>query len=179
MRNLFIPGLLALILATGCSNDAPTAVRVEDAAHFSRAAGQGRDQVPFKARVEGRTESVRISPVLLRVDFDGFGQATHLGRTHAQASLDVDAAFAFEGEVALTAADGSQLFLLVTGQLVLREFPIFDVAGAYEVTGGTGRFVGATGGGTLEGELDFDADEASIELTGTVSSVGSGRGAGS
>jgi hypothetical protein len=179
MRRQLVSSLLAMVVVAGCAHDAPTAVHAEDAAQFSKAASQGRQQVPFRARVEGRTESVRVSPELLRVDFDGSGQATHLGRTRVQASLEVDQFFAFTGEMTLTGADGSQLFGTVSGQLLLREFPIFDVVGSYEITGGTRRFAGASGDGGLTGELDFDADEASIELTGTVSSVGSGRAAGS
>jgi hypothetical protein len=176
MHRHLISSLLATAIVAGCAPDAPTPVAVEDAAHLSRAASQGKDRVPFKARVEGRTESLRVSPDLLLVDFEGSGQATHLGRTQVAASLEVDEFFAFTGEVTLRGADGSQLIGTVSGQLLLREFPIFDVVGNYEITGGTRRFAGASGSGTIVGELDFEADQASIELSGTVSSVGTLRG---
>jgi hypothetical protein len=175
MRKFLVSSLLLVSIAAGCAHDAPTTVSAEDAATVARATSQGRDQVPFMATVAGRTASVRISPMLLLVEFQGRGRATHLGRVRMEGSLEVDDAFAFAGDMLVIGADGSQLIGTVSGQLVLRDFPIFDVVGTYSIADGTRRFAGAGGGGTLQGELNFDTDEVILELEGTVSSVGSLR----
>jgi hypothetical protein len=105
-------------------------------------------------------------PPVLR--FSGHGTGTHLGR----ASVEGGAVFGEEvspgcfrledDEVILTAADGSELFL-VNEAVDCVNPPHVSATGTYTVVGGTGRFDGASGEGTVStaalitGELPDDS----------------------
>lgn len=92
---------------------------------------------------------------------DGTGEATHLGRMAVHLDSTVCAT-----EATLTAADGDQLWmdLVFVGDDPATSALFFN----YAITGGTGRFVGATGSGsytfydtfptelnTINGTIDF------------------------
>ncbi|MGI9181389.1 MAG: hypothetical protein ACR2H9_12925 [Longimicrobiaceae bacterium] len=180
MYKHLIPILLLLSAATACTRDLPMQPELAEIL-WPLQTMESAKQVPFKARLEGRTEGIfghaGCPPVHYGVSFTGSGQATHLGRTEATGFLCLDAAtFTFTGgTMTLTGADGSQLHGTLDGQLVPQEWPLFEVAGTYAITGGSGRFAGASGSGVLRGEVNWETDEASFELEGTVSSVGSLR----
>jgi hypothetical protein len=50
----------------------------------------------------------------------------------------------------------------------LRFSSLYHGTGHWEVTGGTGRFLGATGQGTIEGDADFNQGRFVIAMVGTV-----------
>ena len=54
----------------------------------------------------------------------------------------------------MTFANGDKLFLTMTGY-ALQPFSLKETVGSYTVTGGTGRFEGATGGWTFDAHFDF------------------------
>ena len=78
-------------------------------------------------------------------------------------------------------------FTTANGDIVLVKFHFFatsadgihyDVAGTWEIAGGTGRFDGGTGGGSYNGLVVFDSATTAagdFELTGTISSVGNSK----
>ena len=71
------------------------------------------------------------------------GHATHLGRFTATAVVDVDLVTGnAQGPWTLTAANGDQLFLTMAAVPGRAEN---QGIGSFQVTGGTGRFAGATG----------------------------------
>lgn len=167
--------LLLTVVVTACTRDLPTESEIKEIFRLENRAENAR-QVPFKGRFDGTTQSVRVDDATLQVAFTGAGQATHLGHTHAEATLNLNSVtFEFTGATTLTGADGSQLYGTLSGQLVPREWPLFDVVGSYTITGGTRRFAGASGSGAVRGEVNWETDEASFQLEGTVSSVGSLR----
>jgi hypothetical protein len=110
------------------------------------------DQVPFQGAYQG---TFTIAGPLLT--FSGEGTATHLGSSTilGETALAPDPTNPFclnivEDEVTLTAADGDELHLVNAGQDCLDPATgrITGTA-ATTVVGGTGRFLNATGSGTI------------------------------
>jgi hypothetical protein len=110
-----------------------------------------KTSVPFKGVFEGTFE---INPANLHLHFSGEGPASHLGDSGIVGDSQlVPAGPCFEiatDAVTLSAANGDQLFLTNSGQ------DCFDAAGnivgnaTFTITGGTGRFDGASGTGTTQ-----------------------------
>jgi hypothetical protein len=101
---------------------------------------------PWKGRASGAvTAAVPVSGgVILTTHAEG--QSTHLGRfTRVETSFLDGATGAIDGSMVITAADGDQLFVTIAGGFISPN----DVTGTYDVTGGTGRFEGASGGATF------------------------------
>src|SRR5712692_1250317 len=73
----------------------------------------------------------------------------------------------------ITAANGDQVFIAATGTFCQSSPTTGTDAGPDTVTGGTGRFTGATGGGTFTATLTFNATftggSSSEVYTGTIS----------
>ena len=66
--------------------------------------------------------------------------------------------FAAQHSDTLTAADGSQLFVRVVEDACQEGPGAYHCIGTYTVTGGTGRFAGASGTGTFDGHVSFNPD---------------------
>ena len=99
----------------------------------------GADQaVPFKGRAEYTLTAVEPDGTLR---YSGTGNATHLGLFTADASLFPDGDGKFSATATFTAANGDQLFLIAEGAFTSPT----SVVGTATITGGTGRFEGATG----------------------------------
>ena len=64
--------------------------------------------------------------------------------------------FGAEHSDILTAADGAQLVLRVVENACGEGPGAYHCIGTYTITGGTGRFVGATGTGTFDGHVNFN-----------------------
>jgi hypothetical protein len=58
----------------------------------------------------------------------------------------------------LTGGDGSRIFLCVVENACLEGISAYHCIGTYTVTGGTGRFAGATGSGGFDGHVSFNPD---------------------
>ena len=118
------------------------------------AAEAGNPSRPFEASLVGNANPVPTEdPCVLINTETGSGQARHLGR-FTWASVETvhvcsDPA-QIEGEFVMTAANGDQVFGVYQTQAEF-DFGTNTIAafGDYEITGGTGRFQGAQGGGTL------------------------------
>jgi len=139
-----------------------------------------RDLVPFKATFTGSSTSGPGAPCAapaLRSDILGVGHATHLGKftTVQHHCFDPgDPTFAFtEGFYTFTGANGDTIFGTYHGHLVPIGGPVFAIVGEFTIEGGTGRFVGATGGGTASGTLNVATGVTTVMLDGVISSPGS------
>jgi hypothetical protein len=121
------------------------------------------DQVvrAFSATVEGNATPVPIDPCTLLNTESATGWALHLGLITLETSETVDACSnpagaEVHGDFVMTAANGDQLFGNYD-TLADLDFVTFRVTaiGDFHITGGTGRFEGATGGGviTADGSL--------------------------
>ena len=141
----------------------------------ARAAGEK----PFHANFITQFETMLEFP-LLHFTVSSQGQATYMGKTTAF-SDDQVVNLAYGKETAtytLTAANGDTLVLAlqvpVGGIINVEEGTIFF--GVYAITGGTGRFTGATGSGVFGGSGLYLTETDGIgafAVVGTISLPGS------
>jgi len=136
-------------------------------------------QVPFKGSDVGHFEIPGLcQDGSARVVIGGTGTATHLGRyTYAANECFDPATGSFAGIHTFTAANGDRLFGSYAGQVTPTDDP--DVASYQEqllITGGTGRFAGATGVLEANGLANLATGAYSQTLSGSLSSPGSAGG---
>ena len=139
----------------------------------SAAAGH---QVPFRASYSGTAAFTSATTAL----FTGTGIASHLGRstnvnhiTVTGPATSCSGGFANINVETLTAANGDTLELRGPHDVGCPTRPgVVHGTGDWTVTGGTGRFAGATGQGTFDGVADFNRGTFSFQLTGTISAPG-------
>jgi hypothetical protein len=113
---------------------------------------RAESDVPFKGTFAG---TFAIDPATLQLQFAGGGPASHLGASAivGASQLMPSGPGCFEivtDTVTLTADNGDQLVLTNSGQDCFDETGRIIGMAAFTVTGGTGRFAGATGTGTTE-----------------------------
>jgi hypothetical protein len=109
----------------------------------ARATEAGKE-VPFKGHSSGTVTTTGFDPATgtAFTHVDGEGRATHLGHFTVTGHVEVDVATGVpHGTWTLTAANGDQLFLDMGGSGIDDHHGF----GAFTVTGGTGRFEGASG----------------------------------
>jgi hypothetical protein len=120
----------------------------------------------------GGSESFAVEPPLLLINGSGTGKATHLG--HCMATWDREAFLADGSQTAsyhFIAANGDSLFVESIGQADLTLAPDIHVVENGTITGGTGRFAGATGSFTLERVVVLtgpDSDTVSGSFDGAI-----------
>ena len=117
-------------------------------APFARAG----DTVPFEGIFEG---TFAINPFTLQLHFEGDGLARQLGDSEivgdSQLAPNGPGCFAIVADaVTLTAANGDHLFLTNVGEDCFDDTGHIVGSATFTVTGGTGRFAGATGTGTTQ-----------------------------
>ena len=142
----------------------------------SAAAGH---QVPFRASYSGAATFNSATGTAL---FTGTGIASHLGRstnvnniTVLSGPVSCPGGFANKNVETLTAANGDTLELRGphdVGCPTPTDPNVVHGTGDWTVTGGTGRFAGATGQGIFVGGADFTKHTFSFQLTGTISAPG-------
>ena len=112
------------------------------------AAAEGqRKQVPFRGRLEGLATATPIAPPFVAVNLEGSGNATQLGRFDVSISLVANATDGTAvGTYEFTAANGDTLTADFTERFTPTDVPgVFSDVITATITGGTGRFAGATG----------------------------------
>jgi hypothetical protein len=141
------------------------------------ASAAGTHQNPFEASYSGTAAFTSATTAL----FTGTGSARRLGRSTNVNHITVSGPASCPGGFAninvetLTAANGDTLVLTGDRDEGCPTGPnAVHGTGDWTVTGGTGRFAGATGHGTFDGVADFNQGTFSFRLTGTISApVGS------
>jgi hypothetical protein len=133
-------------------------------------------QVPFKANLSlqgalGNPNTCTNGTLLIVIS--GGGYATHLGATTDQQShcQNVLNGQVTDGQYTFTSANGDTISGTYSAQLIPSGASSI-IQGQFTITGGTGRFSGASGGGAASGIQRADGS-ASLTWTGTISSVGS------
>ena len=141
-------------------------------------AGLSNDrEVPFKGRLEGDVTITPLTPPFLSVSVEGTGNATHLGRFTVKIPHVVNFTNSTStGTYTFTAANGDTLAAGFTGQGSPAPTPgVLSVVEISTITGGTGRFAGATGSFTVE-RLVYQATGLTTgSVEGTISSPGAGK----
>ncbi len=140
------------------------------------ARGLSREEVPFKGSLEGVvTRRTPLTPPLVSLLTEGTGNATHLGRFTVEIAHVVNTvARTLTGSYEFTAANGDTLIADVTGQFgpTLENPRVLLSVETATITGGTGRFAGATGSFTVERLLNLDTFLTTVSFEGTISSPG-------
>lgn len=128
--------------------------------------------VPFKVDCVTYPEVVGgglgLGYFVLEIPADCIG--THLGNSDWYADSFVDIStppppFPQTGEMVFTAANGAQLVGTFSGLAAPNNIGGFDYWGTYQITGGTGRFSGASGSGTYYGGADGETGVLTFEGT--------------
>jgi hypothetical protein len=129
------------------------------------------EQAPFKGRLEGNVTVTPLAPPRLHVDVEATGNATHLGRFALEIPHVVDPATrTAAGTYEFTAANGDKLYADFTGTATPTATPgVLSIEETAIITGGTGRFAGATGSFTSERLYDTTAGTTTGSFEGTIS----------
>jgi hypothetical protein len=134
------------------------------------------EQVPFKGTFDAVSAQTPIPPVV-HDEITGEGQATHLGRFDVVVSATVDLATRTGmGTYTFVAANGDTLTATFTGASQPTATPgVFLITENATITGGTGRFAGATGGFVVERLFEPATHAVTGRIAGTVSSPGANK----
>ena len=134
-----------------------------------------KPNVPFKASLITQ-ETLGFNPVACPTTFlqgttVASGNATHMGSVTLRSTdcvVQADGQLTFtDGRLVLTAANGDQIIATYSGMLLpTAELPVYSLSGSYTVIGGTGRFEGATGSGTLQGSSNIVTGRGGYTATG-------------
>ena len=121
------------------------------------------DDVPFKAEMTATDQDFEPGefPVLGTFTTTSEGTGTHIGKfTSVGVSTLVytSAGIWFEGTATTVAADGDEIHSETWGFT----WDPGDVEGYFEITGGTGRFDGATGSGTISATMGDDGVQTAV-----------------
>jgi hypothetical protein len=131
-------------------------------------------EVPFRGRLEGRDSITQVDPLFLLSVMKGTGDGTELFRftvlrmatVNLLANTDI-------GSIAFTAANGDILIADYTGQASATETPgVLFVRETAFISGGTGRFAGATGSFIVTSSFNLATNLTTGSFAGTISSPG-------
>jgi len=134
-------------------------------------------QVPFHGSLEGLVTRSGAPPIVT-VDVEAEGKASHLGRFEVSIPHEV--------EIATRTATGSYLFVAANGDTLTADFvghsnptdedpTVLYIVEEATITGGTGRFAGATGSFICERLYDTVAGATTGSFEGTISSPGANK----
>jgi hypothetical protein len=150
------------------------------AALLGPAVTQARSPNPFSATI-GIAEVIQPDPTgtcPLVGDISGSGTASHLGKVTLISrdciipmNPELTAFSFFSNRLILTAANGDQIFATYSGTLI-GQGGVGAISGGYQIIGGTGRFLNATGAGTVQGIENITGTppfKGQVQLTGTIS----------
>jgi len=128
------------------------------------------EQVPFKGSFDG-TVSHTPAPPFDSVLVEATGNATHLGQFEVSIPHLVNLATrTATGTYEFTAANGDKIYAEFVGHSTPTDVPnVIAIVEVGQITGGTGRFAGATGSFTTERLFDRAALKTVGSFTGTMS----------
>lgn len=130
---------------------------------------------PFNAHSAGTiaivySEENECYPYFPRVEFTGSGTGTHIGNHTSEWYVCINEQQGLEGSFygTLTAANGDKIYFSQPDPSVFTIDEYGNVTGGFDITGGTGRFEGATGHINTSGVDDFINNTFDIYSVGTI-----------
>ena len=127
------------------------------------------EQLPFKGSLEGDVTITPLAPPFVSVLVEGTGRATHLGKFTFDFPHVVNrATMSGIGSYHFVAANGDTLTADAMGQATLVAPGVLAIVETATITGGTGRFRGATGTFTVERLFDTVAGTTAGSFKGTI-----------
>ena len=133
-------------------------------------AASAKKSLPFKGTIEA-LETYQVNGPTMSVTASGSGESTHLGRYTVTYEVQVDLPTGTGTGLSAqyVAANGDSLFAEGSGQATPTDDPsVFVVVETYTITGGTGRFDGATGTFTEERQVNIETGVTSGTISGTI-----------
>jgi hypothetical protein len=131
--------------------------------------------LPFNGSLEGTQTVTPLDPPFALVEGTATGTATYLGRFEVAFPHTVNFATASGvGTYTFTAVNGDTLTADFTGQ-AQRGTTVTSIVEHATITGGTGRFAGATGSFIVQRVFDPATGATNGSFEGTISSPGAGR----
>lgn len=124
--------------------------------------------VPFHGTIHG-VETDTVAFPTLSVDGSGTGVATHPGSFDAHWLITVDISVVpapSTGTFDFVATNGDRVFTDVTGEGI--GSPLAHVTECNTITGGTGRFAGASGAFAIQRVVDLLTDNTTGSFDGTI-----------
>jgi len=133
------------------------------------------DQVTFKGRLEGTVTVTPLDPPLASVLIEATGNGSQLGRFTLEIPHLVNQALRTGiGTYVFTAANGDTLTADFAGQATIVSPGVIATHETAVITGGTGRFAGATGTFIADRTFFMATGMTVGSFEGTVSSPGQG-----
>ena len=131
---------------------------------------------PFKSEITAQASFAETPvPGVLTLTGSGVGHASHLGNVTASTTETLDLVTSpggvviRDGRMVMVAANGDELHWAYDGVGSLPDAQgVSTFSGTFLITGGTGRFADATGGGTLQGTGNSITGVASVSYQGTI-----------
>ena len=135
------------------------------------------EQVPFQGKLGGVVTMTPLTPPFVSVLVSATGNATHLGKFTLAIPHTVNRATRIaSGSYQFIAANGDTLTATFVGQATPTSTPsVLYIVETATITGGTGRFAGATGSFITERLFDTITGTTTGSFRGTVSSPGTGK----
>jgi hypothetical protein len=126
-------------------------------------------ELPLKGSIHS-LETYEINFPIMSVSATGSGNATLLGRFTVSYEVEVNlVTIVGIGSAEFVAANGDSIYAEGIGQATETGTPgIFTVVENYTITGGTGRFAGASGSITLDRVVDTTTGVTSGTLDGNI-----------
>jgi len=176
MKGSFAAPTLALaLLGAACSTPVspagPSALKSATPS-LDAAPGVSAQSVPFKGRFAGTQSVTPLAPPLIAVDGSASGNGTHLGGFTVAFPHTVNVATRIgAGTYTFVAADGATLTASFTGQAQGAP-PLVSIEEHATVTGGTGRFEGATGSFVVQRQFDQSTGQTEGSFEGALAPLG-------
>jgi hypothetical protein len=163
--------LSVCVFATACAADMPGSPTSPTSATVESAQTQARngDQLPFHGSLQAVETDVVVPPTLL-VNGRETGTATHLGLFTATFTATVTLATgSATGSITFVAANGDSLDATFIGHATPTTEPnVVAIEEVATITGGSGRFAGATGAFTIQRVLNQATGVSSGSFDGTI-----------
>ena len=125
---------------------------------------------PLKGTIQA-LETYQLNFPTMLVNAAGSGEATHLGHYTVTYEVEVDLPSGTGTGLSAhyVAANGDSLFAEGSGQATPTDTPnVFIVVETYTITGGTGRFAGATGSFTETRRVNIETGVTSGTIDGSI-----------
>ena len=133
------------------------------------------DRVPFRGSLAGTATVTPLNPPIVAVRIEATGTATHLGRFTLEAPHTVNqATLTAVGTYLITAANGDTITANLAGTATMVKPPKYiSITETATVTGGTGRFAGASGSIEVKRMFNRATGVTTGTLEGWISQPGS------
>jgi hypothetical protein len=132
------------------------------------------EQVPFKGSLIGLDTGTPTVPPFASVTVEAIGNAAHFGEFTYTALITVNTSNGTgSGTFLFTAANGDTVYGTSTGQATFTPPNVLAIVENATITGGTGRFAGATGSFTISRLKNTVTGETIATFEGSISSPGS------